>query len=100
MSEFVDRMSAQRSLLQEVNSRAWQEELFGLSSEAVNRWMESNGVSPHSELVALLRSASERLSFLASKSQMHVAEEYQQASHDIEEMRNHIRETLIATAGR
>lgn len=97
MSEFVDRMSAQRNLLQVVNSRAWDEDLFGLSSQAINRWMDTNGVSSNSEVVALLRSASERLSFLANRSQMQVSDDYRRISHDVEALTEELRETLVAT---
>lgn len=100
MSEFVDRMSAQRHLLQVVNSRAWHEELFGLSGHAIKRWMDTNRVSPNSEVVALLRSASEQLSFLASRSQMQVSEDYRRVSHDVEALTEEIRETLMATERR
>ena len=94
MSEYVDRMSAQRALLQVVNSRAWHEELFGLSSLAINRWMDSNGLGPDADVVGLLRSASERWGFLANRSQMQVSEDYRRASDDVEALTAQIRETL------
>lgn len=97
VSEFVDRMSAQRVLLQVVNSRTWHEELFGLSSHAVSRWMDNNSMSPDSEVLALLRSASERLSFLANRSQMQVSEDYRRASHDVEALTDEIDQALRAS---
>lgn len=97
VSEFADRMSAQRALLQVVNSRAWHEELFGLSSQAISRWTDRNGMSSDSEVVTLLRSASERLSFLANRSQMQVSEDYRRVSHDVEDLTEEIQETLGAT---
>ena len=97
MSEFVDRMSAQRALLQVVNSREWHEELFGLSSLAINRWMDSNGISRGAEIVGLLRSASERLSFLANRSQMQVSEDYRRASRDVEALTEEIQGILRLT---
>ena len=97
MSEFVDRMSAQRALLQVVNSTEWHEELFGLSSLAINRWMDSNGISRGAEIVALLRSASERLSFLANRSQMQVSEDYRRASRDVEALTEEIQGILRLT---
>jgi hypothetical protein len=96
VSEFVDRMSAQRNVLQVVNTRTWREELFGLSSQAIDRWMDTNEVSPSAEVVALLRSASERLSFLANRSQMQVSEDYRRISNDVEALTEEIRETLMA----
>lgn len=97
MSEYVDRMSAQRALLQVVNSRAWHEELFGLSSLTINRWMDSNGMSPDAEIVGLLRSASERWGFLANRSQMQVSEDYRRASDDVEALTAEIQEILKVT---
>jgi hypothetical protein len=97
VSEFVDRMGAQRALLQVVNSREWHEELFGLSSQAISRWTDSNRMSPDSEVVTLLRSASERLSFLANRSQTQVSEDYRRVSHDVEDLTEEIQETLRAT---
>jgi hypothetical protein len=97
MSEFADRMSAQRVLLRVVNARAWHEELYGLSSQALSRWTDRNGMSPDSEVVTLLRSASERLSFLANRSQTQVSDEYRRVSHDVEALTEGIREALRGT---
>lgn len=94
MSEFVDRMSAQRAVLQVVNSRPRKEELFGLSSQAIDRWMDRNGVSPDSDVVMLLRSTSERLSFLASKSQMHLLSDYRDVSAEVDMLTDQIRKIM------
>ena len=89
-------MGAQRKLLQVVNARPWQEDLFGLSSQAIKRWMDTNSVSPSSEVVAVLRAASERLSFLANRSQMQVSEDYRRAARDVQALTDQVRETLTA----
>ena len=53
-------------------------------------------MSPDSEVVTLLRSASERLSFLANRSQMQVSEDYRRVSHDVQALTEEIQETLEA----
>jgi hypothetical protein len=96
MSEFADRMSAQRRLLQVVNSRTWREELFGLSTQAINRWTGSNGLSPESEVASLLRLASEQLSFLANKSQEQISDDYRRVSSEVERLTREIDQKLQA----
>ena len=99
MSEFGDRVQAQRVLLQIVNSTVWPEELFGLSSQAITRWADRSGISPSSETVTLLRKASDRLSFLANRSQMQVSDEYRRLSRDVENVTDEIRGALTRDAG-
>lgn len=103
MTEFGDRMKAQRRLLQAVNAVAWPEELFGLSNQAIDRWADRTGMPPESELVTLLRSASARLSFLANRSQMQVSDEYIQLSQDVEDVTGdvrHVIDRVIRNTGR
>ena len=94
MSEFGDRMKAQRNLLQVVNATAWREELFGLSSQAIDRWADRNGMDQESELLTLLRSASEHLSFLANRSQMQVSDDYRWVSQDVRTLKGEIQEAV------
>lgn len=94
MSEFGDRMRAQRNLLQVVNATAWREELFGLSNQAIDRWADRSGMAPESEVVTLLRSASERLSFLANRSQMQVSEDYRRVSLDVRNLTGEIQQAI------
>jgi hypothetical protein len=85
MSEFNDRMSAQRRVLQLVNRKNWgKEELFGLSGKAIDRWILVNSIDPASRPVDLLRSASTQLLCLAAKSQEQVSDDYRKVSHDVE----------------
>jgi len=52
MSEFNNRIAAQRHVLQLVNKkRLGKEELFGLSNKAIERWISVNFVNPESRLV-------------------------------------------------
>ena len=71
MSEFNNRISAQREILIVVNTGGWREELFGLSSGAIDRWININKLEAESALVELIRQAANKLFFLANKSQCH-----------------------------
>ena len=94
MSEFLNRMNAQRALLRVVNSRQWREELFGLSSRAIDRWVSSNNLGADVEAVSLLRLASDQLSFLANKSQEQVSDKYRSAAENVERLAREIGEKL------
>jgi len=84
MHEFNNRIAAQRHILQLVNRRGWaQEDLFGLSQKAIERWMSVNRIPPDSRLMKLVVAASERLFFLANKSQEQVSDEYATVSAEI-----------------
>jgi hypothetical protein len=84
MNEFNNRIAAQRQMLQLVNRRPWgKEELFGLSSSAIERWMAVNRIDPEANLVKLIKTASEKLFLLANKSQEQVSEEYKMVSSEI-----------------
>jgi hypothetical protein len=84
MSEFNNRIAAQRHVLQVVNGKRWEkEELFGLSRKAIERWAGVNGIDPKSPLVTLVEAASSKLFFLANKSQEQVSEEYQATASEI-----------------
>ena len=77
MSEFGNRIKAQRELLRIVNSHlATSEELYGLSEPAIDRWLAVSRISQSSEIAKLLKTASEKLYFLANKSQEQITEEY------------------------
>ncbi|MCK4541175.1 MAG: hypothetical protein KAU17_02960 [Spirochaetales bacterium] len=78
MDEFVSRMATQRYVLNRVNSKInSNEELFGLSSNAIERWAITNQLGPKSELVRLLRQVSSELFFMATHSQEPVSAEYE-----------------------
>lgn len=85
MSEFNNRIAAQRKILQLVNkSKSNSEELFGLSRKAIERWVVENHIESNSCLVSLIVSASEKLFFLANKSQEQVSEEYRTIEAELE----------------
>lgn len=77
MDEFVSRMATQRRVLDLINSRLeLHEELFGLSSSAIDRWAASNQLSPSSEVVRQVKEISSELFFMATRSQEPVSSEY------------------------
>lgn len=94
MSEFNNRIAAQREILQVVNDRAQKEELFGLSSKAIDRWISANQVDPESQLVDLIQTASAKLFFLANKSQEQITEEYATVSREISDLCRSMKEEV------
>ena len=92
MSEFNNRIAAQRRILRLVNgSRDLEEELFGLSSGALERWAGINGFDEHSPLLVLLKRAATKLFFLSNKSQEQITHEYQCLSHEVDSLTEQIR---------
>lgn len=94
MSEFGDRIRAQRDVLRVVNAATWNEPLLGLSHKALQRWTETNAVPGDSDLARQLRRASDRLGFLANRSQMQVSDDYRRAWRDMQETTRSISETI------
>lgn len=84
MSEFNNRIDAQRKILRLVNGFChFQEELFGLSSGALERWALVNSVPQHHPLLSLLQQAAAKLFFLSNKSQEQITDEYQSVSEEV-----------------
>jgi len=94
MPEFKDRINAQREVLEIVNRQPANEELFGLSSKAIERWISVNHLDPNSDLVRLIRTISGRLFFLANKSQEQITEEYQGVASEIASLTARIKASL------
>lgn len=84
MTEFNNRIEAQRTILHVVNSKSWVEQLFGLSGGAIDRWVRTNGLSTDEPLVVAVYDGASKLFFLANKSQEQVTEEYKLLSQTIE----------------
>jgi hypothetical protein len=95
MSEFNNRIAAQREILIDVNSGRWQEELFGLSSGAIDRWMNVNRLEPGSALVELIRQAADKLFFLSNKSQEQITEDYKHLSSEVSALTAQIKQLII-----
>ncbi len=86
--EFNDRIAVQRAILRVVNSKPWGcEQLFGLSSKAIDRWVSVNRIEPSSQLVKLVKDTSAKLFFLANKSQEQISNDYRTVSGEITALR-------------
>jgi hypothetical protein len=89
--EFNNRVTAQRELLRVINSHEWtHEKLHGLSTKAIERWVLANKIEPASRLVALVKGASEKLFFLANRSQEQISEDYGAIREDLRDVRDAI----------
>lgn len=95
MTEFNNRIAAQRGILFAVNSVPWREELFGMSRGALERWMHCNGVDATSALAQLLVEAATKLYFLANKSQEQVTDEYKLRSNEVAELTRRIQRAVL-----
>jgi len=91
MTEFNNRIAAQRNILLAVNSSPWREELYGMSSGALDRWVQANNLDRSSRLVSLLLEAAAKLFFLANKSQEQITAEYQLRSSEVSGLTEEIR---------
>lgn len=84
MSEFNNRISAQRDALKIVNgSGLFFESLMSLTEKAIERWSKSNQLDIHDPIITLLKSMSGTLFFLANKSQEQVTEDYKVLSDKV-----------------
>lgn len=84
MEEFNNRINMQREVLEIVNDRRNQkEELCGLSRKAIERWISVNRFDTNEGIPKLLFTISEKLFFLANKSQEQISEKYALASLEI-----------------
>jgi hypothetical protein len=95
MSEFNNRISAQRDILYIVNRVQWSEELFGLSNGAIERWIGFNRLDKDSKLVFLIHHAAEKLFFLSNKSQEQITEEYRLLSSEVESLTRKIEQEVM-----
>jgi hypothetical protein len=84
MSEFNNRISAQRDALKIVNgSGLFVESLLSLTERAIDRWSRNNKVDTNDPTIILLKSMSGTLFFLANKSQEQVTEDYKVLSNKV-----------------
>lgn len=83
MNEFNNRIDAQRQILALVNRQPWEEELYGLSGAAIERWVRANHLNPSGALASAIYASADKLFFLANKSQEQVTEEYRLLSHEV-----------------
>jgi len=84
MSEFNNRIGAQRDALKIVNgSGLFVEPLLSLTEKAIDRWSGNNKVDALDSIIILLKSMSGTLFFLANKSQEQVTEDYKVLSDKV-----------------
>jgi len=94
MTEFNNRIKAQRDILSIINTQNWREELLGLSNGALDRWTSTNMLAHDSPLVKLIYSAAAKLFFLANKSQEQITEEYDERVLEIFDLKKKIAEEI------
>ncbi|MGE8174997.1 hypothetical protein [Pseudomonas fluorescens] len=94
MNEFNNRIDAQRVILNLVNRGRWKEELYGLSSGAIDRWVRANGIDPAADLPRAVCESADKLFFLANKSQEQVTDEYRHLSVQVLELTQRIAKIL------
>ncbi|EKD25988.1 MAG: hypothetical protein ACD_79C01416G0004 [uncultured bacterium] len=91
MEEFNNRMNAQRNILKLINkSKGQVEELCGLSRKAIDRWISVNSIDPESHKCKIVYEISEKLFFLATKSQEQISDEYKLMSSEIFKLSNEL----------
>lgn len=95
MKEFNNRISAQREILRVINSLSQQEDLFGLSSGAISRWVSVNNLDKDSRLVSLVFQAADKLFFLANKSQEQITNEYKVLSQTVAKLTDELKLQVI-----
>jgi hypothetical protein len=77
MGEFSSRIESQRQILKAVNSRPWaREQLFALTTGAIQRWASVNNIDTSSRLAKLLNSASAQIFVMANHSEDQVTGTY------------------------
>jgi uncharacterized protein YaaN involved in tellurite resistance len=87
MSEFNNRINTQRKTLRLINgSNSYGEALLSLSGKAINRWVIDNHLDADDNVVVLVKEISEKLFFLANKSQEQVTEEYGKISTHVDKL--------------
>lgn len=73
--EFNNRVDLQRKVLKIVNQKQYKDQLTGLSQAALENWISSNNINE--EIVkSTLFSISDKLFFIANKSQDQITDEY------------------------
>jgi len=95
MEEFNERMDVQRNVLEVINQkRSNKEELCGLSKKAIERWIAINHLNPESDICKILFKISEKLLFLATKSQEQVSERYKLLSCEIAQLKHDLESAM------
>jgi hypothetical protein len=91
MSEFQNRIEAQRQVLAIVNSVGFREQLLGLSAKSLERWAGANFVTKDDAILEKLTAISGSLFFLATKSQEQITEDYSLLSRKVSALMKELR---------
>lgn len=94
MSEFLNRIDLQRKAIKIVNSSNSKVQLTGLSLNTINSWCQINNINKSEKVVKELLHLSEKLFFLANKSQEQVTEDYKEMCNEIDSSLSRLREAL------
>ena len=95
MDEFLNRITAQRKLINIVNKASYNNfPLVGLSTKSLERWRNENSFSEESELMQTLYLLSSKLFFLANKSQEQITNEYQLLSKSVNDLIQHLQDNI------
>ncbi|ABQ05333.1 hypothetical protein [Flavobacterium johnsoniae] len=91
MDEFLNRITAQRKVINIINKETnYNFPLVGLSSKSLTRWKSENLISDESELIKILYLIAAKLFFLANKSQEQITNEYRLLSKNVSDLINHL----------
>jgi hypothetical protein len=95
MGEFSSRVEAQRQILKVVNSRDWSgEQLFAITTPAIQRWASTNGLDTSTAIVKLLHSASAQIFVMANHSDDPIAGSYALSKQKVLSIAQQVREEL------
>lgn len=94
MSEFQDRISVQRKVIDIINSNTWREPLMGLSRKSIDRWLAQNSFTIETDLGQILEKIGAKLFFLANRSQEQITEENETASDEITKLITYLEDYL------
>ena len=83
MNEFNNRIELQREVIKIVNKRGYNNQITGLSDDAIKRWLSDNQLAKDSQLTFLIYEIAAKLFFLANKSQEQITDSYKTLSSDV-----------------
>jgi hypothetical protein len=95
MGEFSSRVEAQRQILKVVNNRDWLgEQLFAITTPAIQRWASTNGLDTSTAVVKLLHSASAQIFVMANHSDDPIAGSYTLSKQKVLSIARQVQEEL------
>lgn len=93
-AEFNSRVDLQREVLKIVNEKKFVKKLNGLSKPAIESWILSNNIS-NDVLKKCLTTISEKLFFIANKSQDQVTDEYKNLQINVRKNIMELKENIL-----